>query len=145
MVGGGVVTHPVVGGGVVTHPVVGWGVVTHPVVRGGVVTEVGMLQFAPVHPSSQMHVPSLPLQRPLPTHVVKALHGLMHSLEYMFSSQTWQPMPEKPSGHIVIPAYVVQLSPVQPSSQMHVPSLPLQRPLPAHVVEALHCAVHPPA
>jgi hypothetical protein len=124
--------------------VVGGGVVTHPVVGVGVVAEVGMLQPMPVQPSSQMHVPSLPLQRPLPAHVVEALHCFMHSLEYMFSSHTWQPMPEKPSRHLVTPAYVVQLAPVQPSSQMHVPSLPLQRPLPAHFVKALHCAVHPP-
>ena len=80
------VPHPVVGGGVVgggvaPHPVVGGGVVTHPVVRGGVVTEVGMLQPAPVQPSSQMHVPSLPLQRPLPAHVVEALHCAVHPPE----------------------------------------------------------------
>jgi hypothetical protein len=76
-----VVTHPVVGGGVVTHPVVGWGVVTHPVVGRGVVAEVDMLQPTPVQPSSQMHVPSLPLQRPLPAHVVKALHCSVHPPE----------------------------------------------------------------
>ena len=52
-----------------------------------------MLQAAPVQPSSQMHVPSVPLQRPLPLHVLarlSILHCLMHSR---------QPTPEKPSGH----------------------------------------------
>ena len=68
-------------------------------VGGGVVTKVSMLQSAPVQPSSQMHVPSLPLQRPLPLHIVNILHCLMHSLEYMFSSHALQPTPEKPSGH----------------------------------------------
>jgi hypothetical protein len=67
-------------------------------VGGGVVTKVSMLQSAPVQPSSQMHVPSLPLQRPLPLHIVNILHCLMHSLEYMFSSHALQPTPEKPSG-----------------------------------------------
>ena len=61
---------------------------------------MGVLQATPVHPSWQMHVPSLPLQRPLPLHVVvNILHCLMHSLEYLFSSHALQPTPEKPSGH----------------------------------------------
>ena len=47
-------------------------------------------------------------------------------------------------ANAVVVVGVLQCSPVQPSSQMHVPSLPLQRPLPAHVVMALQCSVHPP-
>jgi hypothetical protein len=66
---------------VVTHPVVGWVVVTQPVVGEGVVAEVGMLQPAPFQPSSQMHVPSLPLQRPLPEQVVEALQWSSHPPE----------------------------------------------------------------
>jgi hypothetical protein len=77
------------------------------VVGVGVVTEVSMLQAAPVQPSSQMHVPSVPLQRPLPLHVVNILHCLMHSLEYMFSSHAWQPTPERPSSGQPAPSGVV--------------------------------------
>ena len=125
-------------------PAGGSGSVVSQVGGANAVVVVGVLQCSPVQPSSQMHVPSLPLQRPLPLHVVYILQCSVHSQEYMFPSHTWQPMPEKPSGHVATPVYALQLAPVQPSSQMHVPSLPLQRPLPLHVVSSLQCSVHPP-
>ena len=87
----------------------------------------GVSQCSPVHPGKQMHLPVLPLHRPLFEQVLIMWHDTSHSPVYTSTLHSWQSGPVKPAGHSVASG-VSQCSPVHPAKHLHSPVLPLHRP-----------------
>ena len=105
-----------------------------PVKPAGHSVASGVSQCSPVHPGKHLHSPVLPLHRPWYEHI-PALHAASHSPVYVSTLHGWQSGPVKPTGHSVASG-VSQCSPVQPSSHLHVPVRPPQRPWCEHVAKS---------